>query len=90
MERKDFIKLIKAAEGVMILEDACKVITGCNLDEGQCRSIYLLWEVIRDNSAERFSRHETIDIDNESYRAFVGILENRGMTAEEKYAELTK
>ena len=63
---------------------------GCNLDEGQCSSIYLLWEVIRDNSAERFSRHETIDIDNESYRAFVGILENRGMTAEEKYAELTK
>ena len=54
-ERKDFIKLIKAAEGVMILEDACKIITGCNLDEGQCSSIYLLWEVIRDNSAERFS-----------------------------------
>lgn len=26
MEKKDFIKLIKAAEGVMILEDACKVI----------------------------------------------------------------
>lgn len=25
MERKDFIKLIKAAEGVMILENACKV-----------------------------------------------------------------
>ena len=41
MERKDFIKLIKAAEGVMILEDACKIITGCNLDEGQCSSIYL-------------------------------------------------
>lgn len=36
MEKEDYIKLIRVAEGIMKLEAASKVISGHALDEGEC------------------------------------------------------
>ena len=84
MRKEDYIKLIRVAEGIMKIEEASRILSGCGLDEGECTSVYLLWEVLRDNAVERFRKSD----DLENYRAFTEILENREMTAEEKWEEL--
>ena len=90
MRKEDYIKLIRVAEGIMKIEEASRILSGCGLDEGECTSVYLLWEVLRDNAAERFRKLDDMELDSENYRAFTEILENREMTAEEKWEEFCK
>lgn len=51
MDKRDYIDLIKVAEAVMRLENACVSMTGCAFDEGESCEIYFLWEVLRRNAA---------------------------------------
>ena len=88
MRKEDYIKLIRVAEGIMKIEEASRILLGCGLDEGECTSVYLLWEVLRDNAAERFRKSDDMELDSKNYRAFTEILENREMTEEEKWEEL--
>ena len=53
MGKQDFIDLIKVAEGIMTLEKACKIMSGVGFDEGEGSRVFVLWDVIRRNSAMR-------------------------------------
>lgn len=89
MSKQDFIDLIKVAEGIMTLEKACKIMSGVGFDEGEGSRVFVLWEVIRRNSAICFqSIDNNIELDIEHYRAFSEILQSESMTPEEKYEKL--
>ena len=89
MSKQDFIDLIKVAEGIMTLEKACKIMSGVGFDEGEGSRVFVLWDVIRRNSAIRFqSIDNNIELDIEHYRAFTEILQSESMTPEEKYEKL--
>lgn len=89
MGKQDFIDLIKVAEGIMTLEKACKIMSGVGFDEGEGSRVFVLWEVIRRNSAICFqSIDNNIELDIEHYRAFTEILQSESMTPEEKYEAL--
>ena len=89
MSKQDFIDLIKVAEGIMTLEKACKIMSGVGFDEGEGSRVFVLWEVIRRNSAICFqSIDNNIELDIEHYRAFTEILQSESMTPEEKYEKL--
>lgn len=88
MSKQDFIDLIKVAEGILRIEEGCKIITGCDMSEGASSEIYLVWEILRRNSAGRFHVVANLDKDEENYHNFVSILESRELTAEEKYEKL--
>lgn len=89
MNKQDFIDLIKVAEGIMTLEKACKIMSGVGFDEGEGSRVFVLWEVIRRNSAICFqSIDNNIELDIEHYRAFTEILQSESMTPEEKYEKL--
>ena len=38
MRKEDYIKLIRVAEGIMKIEEASRILSGCGLDEGECRT----------------------------------------------------
>lgn len=89
MSKQDFIDLIKVAEGIMKLEKACKIMSGIGFDEGEGSRVFVLWDVIRRNSAVRFHNTEkNFELDIEHYRAFSEILQSESMTPEEKYEAL--
>ena len=89
MSKQDFIDLIKVAEGIMTLEKACKIMSGVGFDEGEGSRVFVLWEVIRRNSAICFqSIDNNIELDIEHYRAFSEILQSESMAPEEKYEAL--
>lgn len=89
MNKEDYIDLIKAVEAIIRLEEGCKIITGHGIDEGETSAIFVLWEVLRRNAAERFRCVSDFEDDTDNYHAFVGILENPELTPEEKYERLT-
>ena len=37
MRKEDYIKLIRVAEGIMKIEEASRILSGCGLDEGDER-----------------------------------------------------
>lgn len=88
MSREDFITLIKVAEGILKLENGCRIMTGCGFEMGKGTDVYLLWEIIRSHSAPQFQKVSDIDDDSEQYKAFSDILESKEFTAEEKYERL--
>ncbi len=88
MDKKDFIDLIKVAEAILRMEEGCKILTGHGLDEGAVTEVYLIWEILRRNSAERFHTTDNLDEDTDNYHAFIEILESEELTAEEKYERL--
>ena len=88
MNREDYIDIIKAVEGILILEEACMTLTGVGMDQGDGASIYLLWEVLRRNAAKRFHTNPNIIKDAEMYEAFAEILCSKELSAEEKYEKL--
>jgi hypothetical protein len=88
MEKEDYIKLIRVAEGIMKLEAASKIISGHELDEGECYQVYFLWEVLRSNAGEKYRLAKDLEQDSMNYSAFARIIENVDMSAEEKYAAL--
>ena len=63
-------------------------LTGVGLDQGEGATIYLLWEVLRRNAAERFHTCPNIIKDAEMYEAFAEILCSQKLSAEEKYEKL--
>ncbi len=89
MDKKDFIDLIKVAEGILRMEEGCKILTGHGLDEGDVSEVYLVWEILRRNAAERFHVTDDLDKDIDNYHEYVAILESKELTAEEKYERLT-
>lgn len=88
MDKKDFIDLIKVVEGILRMEEGCKILTGHGLDEGDVSEVYLVWEILRRNAAERFHVSDNLDRDTDNYHEFVTILESEVLTAEEKYEKL--
>ena len=88
MNRADFIALIEATEAVLKIEQACRVMTGAGLDEGEAVKAYGLWDVIRRNSAEKYQTAADLDVDSERYHNFIEILQSEELTAEEKYEKL--
>lgn len=88
MSKQDFIDLIKVAEGILRIEEGCKIISGCDMGEGDGSEIYLVWDILRRNSAKRFCAAKNLENDDDNYRNFVSILESRELTAEEKYEKL--
>ena len=88
MRKKDYIDIIKAVEGILKLEEACITLTGTGLDQGEGAAIYLLWEVLRRNAAEKFHTCSNINEDADRYELFVEILCSEDLTEEEKYEKL--
>lgn len=88
MNREDFIALIEATEAIIKIEQACKIMTGVGLDEGEAVKAYGIWEVIRRNSAEKYQTVADHEEDFERYHNFIAILQNEELTAEEKYEKL--
>ena len=88
MNREDYIDVIKAVEGILILEQACISLTGMGLDQGDGAAIYLLWEVLRRNAAEKYQTCRNITEDAERNEAFVKVLCSKELTPEEKYEKL--
>lgn len=88
MDKHDFIDLIKVAEGVLRIEEGCKILTGYGLETGEVTQVYLVWEILRRNSAEKFQVARNLDEDTDNYGEFVAILESNELTAEEKYERL--
>lgn len=90
MKREDYTKLLQVAEGIIYLDDASRILSGCGLDEGKGALVFRLWEVLRSNAAERFRVSDDMDRDIENYHNFSKIIEDREMTIEEKYDKLMK
>jgi len=88
MNREDFISVIEAVEGILKIEEACICLSGSGLDQGEGNSVYVLWDVLRRNSASRYQKNADIDEDSESYEAFVEVLYDKELSAEEKYEKL--
>lgn len=88
MEKKDYIDLIKIAEAVLRMEEGVKILTGTDLSEGVGSEVYLVWEILRRNAAERFHVSDNLDRYTDNYHEFVTILESEVLTAEEKYEKL--
>lgn len=88
MSKQDFIDLIKVAEGILRIEEGCKIISGCDMGEGDGSEIYLVWDILRRNSAKRFCATENLEKDDDNYQNFVSILESKELSAEEKFERL--
>lgn len=89
MDKKDFIDLIKVAEAILRMEEGVKILTGTDLSEGLGSEVYLVWEILRRNAAERFLVSDNLDKDTDNYHEFVTILESEVLTAEDKYERLS-
>lgn len=89
MSKQDFIDLIKVAEGILRIEEGCKIISGCDMGEGDGSEIYLVWDILKRNSAKRFYEADSLEEDDENNQIFVSILESKELNAEEKYERLT-
>ena len=88
MEKKDYIDLIRIAEAILRMEEGVKILTGTDLSEGVGSEVYLVWEILRRNAAERFHVTDDLDEDIDNYHEYVAILESKELTAEEKYEKL--
>ena len=88
MSKQDYIDLIKIAEAILRMEEGLKILTGTDLSEGVGSEVYLVWEILRRNAAERFHVVENLDKDTDNYHEFVTILESEKLTPEEKYEKL--
>lgn len=88
MDKHDFIDLIKVVEGVLRIEEGCRILTGYGLESGEVTQVYLVWEILRRNAAERFQVAKNLDEDTDNYGEFVAILESKELTAKEKYERL--
>ena len=88
MKKQDYIDLIKVAESVLRIEEGCKLLTGYGLEAGEVTDVYLLWEILRRNAADKYRVSENLDQDTDNYEEFVAILENKKISAEEKYRKL--
>lgn len=88
MDKKDFIDLIKVAESILRMEEGVKILSGTDLGEGEASKVYLIWDILRRNAAERFCVTDNSDMDADNYQEFVEILESKELTAEEKYERL--
>lgn len=88
MSREELISLIKVAEGILKIEEGCRILSGAGFEMGEGADMYLLWEVIRSHSAPRFQKVSDIDDDSEQYQAFVEVLESKELSAEEKFEQL--
>ena len=89
MTKDEFITLIKIAEAIMKIDQACRSLTNFGLDEGQCNDVFLLWTLLQDNSAPKYRMEGNTELEMQSYRAFSQILESTTLTPEEKYSLLT-
>lgn len=87
MKKEDMITLIQAIEGIILIEKAYRMVSD-NTFEGEASKMYLVWDLIRKYSADRFQPSEDFEEDSERYRAFEKILYSEEMTAEEKYEKL--
>lgn len=88
MTKEDFIDLIETTEGIQIIDDTVRVLTGQGLDEGVGGKAFRIWEVLRRNSAERYHISFNLEEDTERYHEFYQILESKELTPEEKYEKL--
>lgn len=88
MSKQDFIDLIKVAEGILRIEEGCKIISGCDMGEGDGSEVYLVWDILRRNSTKRFCATENLEKDDDNYQNFVSILESKELSAEEKFERL--
>ena len=89
MTKDEFITLIKVAEAVIKIDQACRSLTNFGLDEGSCNDVFLLWNLLQSNSAQKYKMEGNTELEMQSYRAFTHILENTTLTPEEKYPLLT-
>ena len=89
MTKDEFITLIKVAEAIMKIDQACRSLTNFGLDEGQCNDVFLLWTLLQDNSAPKYRMEGNTELEMQSYRALSQILESTTLTPEEKYSLLT-
>lgn len=64
------------------MEEGVKILTGTDLSEGVGLEVYLVWEILRRNAAERFYVSNNLDRDTDNYHEFVAILESEVLTAE--------
>ena len=80
MTKDEFITLIKVAEAVIKIDQACRSLTNFGLDEGS---------LLQSNSAQKYKMEGNTELEMQSYRAFTHILENTTLTPEEKYSLLT-
>ena len=74
MEKKDYIDLIRIAEAILRMEEGVKILTGTDLSEGVGSEVYLVWEILRRNAAERFRVSKDLDLDENNYGDFMEIL----------------
>ena len=54
MTKDEFITLIKVAEAVIKIDQACRSLTNFGLDEGSCNDVFLLWNLLQSNSAQKY------------------------------------
>ena len=54
MTKDEFISLIKVAEAVIKIDQACRSLTNFGLDEGSCSDVFLLWNLLQSNSAQKY------------------------------------
>ena len=88
MKREDYIAIIKAVETIMKIEEACISLTGVGLEQGDGNDVYLLWEVLRRNSSKKYHVSSDLDQDSENYEAFIDIITDTMLSAEEKWEKL--
>lgn len=89
MNREDLIRVIEATEAIIRLEEICEQLAGVGLEEGECNKVYALWEILRDHAKPQFKEvPEDDDADTTNYHSFNGILNNKKLTAEQKYEYL--
>ena len=90
LSKRDFIDLIKLTETVDAIEAGVKVFTGNTASlGGVSENLYIVWDIIRRNSAKKFQYNDDLFIEDQNYDAFSSILGNKELTHEEKYELLT-
>ena len=90
MNKEDYMDLIRVAEGVLRLEEGCKILTGTTFDNGEGSELYLVWDILRRNAAKCYQTDKNLDVDFENHERFSSILSDRDMSVEEKYERLIK
>lgn len=85
MKKEDLVRIIQAVEAVEKIDEACHIMTGMGLDQGEATEVLLLWEILRDYAKDEYRKNDDLDKDVDNYTAFDAVFRNQELSAEEKY-----